>query len=378
MQNQTNILQNTVVIIPAYEPSSSFITYARELIEKGFFELLIINDGSNETFEPIFQEIASLPRCTLLSYEENHGKGYALKHAFKYAKEHYNENTVFVTADCDGQHLSKDVERTAQEAYNSPGELILGARDFSLPFVPKRSRSGNVFTRRMYKFLYGLSLEDTQTGLRAFSYSMLDELIALHGDRFEYEMNMLVILHKKRRIIREIPIETVYNEEMEDGAKVSHYRPLRDSMRILAILFKNLGWYFVSSIGSALLEMLAFYLITHYVLTAEFSSVALAMLVPTVSARIISSVFNYFFNFKIVFHGKKKRSVFKYYTLWIIQLGLSYAIACGWNAFFSMFELSESAVALCITLCKGFCDLLIGIASYGVQRAYVFADPKKK
>lgn len=378
MQNQEYILQNTVVIIPAYEPSSSFITYAKELLEKEFSQLLVINDGSGEAFDPIFQEIAALPRCTLLSYGENHGKGYALKYAFSYAKEHYDENTVFVTADCDGQHLCKDVEHAAEEAYKTPNELILGARDFSLPFVPKRSRSGNVFTRKMYKFLYGLSLDDTQTGLRAFSYSLLDQLLAIHGDRFEYEMNMLVILHKKRRVIREIPIETVYNEEMEDGAKVSHYRPLRDSMRILAILFKNLGWYFVSSVGSAVLEMVAFYLITHYILTANFSSVALAMLVPTVSARIISSVFNYFFNFKIVFHGKKKRSVFRYYMLWTIQLGLSYAIACGWNAIFANLAISEATAALLITLCKGFCDLLIGIASYGVQRAYVFADPKKK
>jgi len=372
------ILAHTVVIIPSYEPSSSFITYAKEIIDKGFSHLLVVNDGSGDNFSSIFEEIAALPRCTLLSYEENHGKGYAMKHAFAYCKEHFPTDTVFVTADCDGQHLCKDVLRTAAEAYKTPDELILGSRDFSLPFVPKRSRSGNVFTRKMYKFLYGLSLDDTQTGLRAFSYSMLDPLLEIRGDRFEYEMNMLVVLHKKRRVIREIPIETVYNEEMEDGAKVSHYRPLRDSMRIMAILFKNLGWYFISSVGSALLEMLAFYLITHYILTAEFSSAALAMLVPTVCARVLSSVFNFFFNFKIVFRGKKKRSVFRYYALWVVQLAISYGIACGWNAFFATFELSQSTAALLITLCKGVCDLIIGIASYGIQRAYVFADPKPK
>lgn len=377
MENKP-ILENTVVIIPSYEPSGSFVSYARELIEKGFKEVLVVNDGSNDTFTPVFEEIKGIPRCIVTGYAENHGKGHALKFAFAYCKERYDESTLFVTADCDGQHLCEDVERVAREAAATPEQLILGARDFSLPFVPQRSRKGNVFTRKMYKFLYGLSLEDTQTGLRAFSYSMLDELMNIKGERFEYEMNMLVILHKNRRIIREIPIATVYNEEMEDGAKVSHYRPLRDSVRILSILFKNLGWYFFSSIVSTILDILAFYLLTRFVFAAEITSAALVMLIPTVGSRVLSSVFNFTFNFKVVFRGKKKRSIFRYYALWCVQLGVSYAIACGLNALFALTALPNDTKALLITLCKGFCDFLIGMISYGVQRAYVFADPKPK
>ena len=377
MKNQT-IKEKTVVIIPAYEPSASFVDYARELLAKGFKELLVINDGSNATFSPIFDEIRTLENCTVSEYPQNHGKGYALKHAFKIAKEKYSDDVFFITADCDGQHLPHDVERIAEEVALSPNDLVMGSRDFSLPFVPNRSRSGNVFTRRMYHFLYGLSLSDTQTGLRGFSYRLLDELLAIKGDRFEYEMNMLVVLHKNGRVIREIPIETVYNEEMQDGAKVSHYRPFRDSIRILSILFKNLGWYFFSSIVSVVLELIAFYLLTRLVFTTDIQSAALVMFLPTVGARVLSSIFNFTFNFKVVFRGKKKRSIFKYYVLWFIQLGISYGFASGINALFTLSALSASTIALLITLCKGVFDFLIGIASYGVQRAYVFSDPKEE
>ena len=201
----------TVVIIPAYEPSHAFVEYAKELNDKGFAGLIVVNDGSNEKYSYIFEELSQIPFCHVISYEENHGKGYALKTAFKYCRDNYGEDTVFVTADCDGQHLADDVENVANKAHDHPNKLVLGSRDFSLDHVPARSKAGNLNIRRMFRFCYGLSLSDTQTGLRAFSYKLFDSLIAIRGDRFEYEMNMLIIFHKKHIGIIEVPIETVYH-----------------------------------------------------------------------------------------------------------------------------------------------------------------------
>ncbi|MBQ7368942.1 MAG: bifunctional glycosyltransferase family 2/GtrA family protein [Clostridia bacterium] len=378
METQNLSQPKTVVIIPAYEPPRAFVDYARALLAQEIARLIVVDDGSGESYADIFNELESMERCTVLSYPQNHGKGYALKHAFAYCKTHFDESYVFVTADCDGQHLVKDVQRVAEEAANTPNDLVLGSRDFSLEHVPPRSRAGNVTTRKLYKFFYGLKLQDTQTGLRGFSYSLLGELLKIKGNRFEYEMSMLIVLHNKHYTIREIPIETVYADPPQDGEKVSHYRTFRDGSRVAVVLFKNAFWYLLSALGSGVIEISVFFALTTLALHHFSASAALTIALPTVTARVLSSIFNYFFNFKIVFHGKQKRSVFRYYTLWTVQLGASYGIACLLTAWITGYGLSVTLTAALITLFKYLCDLFISIVSYGVQRAWVFADPKDK
>lgn len=363
-------MKRKIGIIPSYEPPRSFIEYVNTLLEKGVDEVIVVNDGSNEKYNEIYQELSNITNCKVLSYNENHGKGYALKTAFTYCKENYGENDVFITADCDGQHLPNDVIKVANAAYEHPGKLVLGARDFSDPSVPARSRSGNIQTRRAFKFLYRISLSDTQTGLRAFSYQLLDRLISISGNRFEYEMNMLILLHKAGIGIIEVPIETVYNEKSEDVERVSHFRTISDSLRVFSTLFKNLGWYMLSSVISAVTDVAAFYFLLSFLFTQQPQD--LANLLATVSARVISSIINFIFNFKFVFNGKSKSSIVKYYCLWAVQLGASYGILTLWTVLFENLTVTEPAFTLLLTLCKGLSDLILAMFSYQIQSRWVF------
>ncbi len=361
--------QNIIVIIPAYEPPKAFVDYARNLLNKNFGGLVVVNDGSNEKYSPIFNELATLDGCTVLSYEKNHGKGYALKTAFKHCRDTYDENYVFVTADCDGQHLAKDVERIADTANDHKNKLVLGSRDFSLDVVPARSKAGNVNIRRMFKFFYGISLSDTQTGLRAFSFSLLDKLISIKGDRFEYEMNMLIIFHKSHIQILEVPIETVYEEKPDDVEKVSHFKTFSDSAKVMMTLFQNLGWYVISSVLSAVIDVVAFFFLANYL------DVAHSILIATIGARILSSIVNFTINFKVVFNGKSKKSIFKYYVLWTAQLVASYGLASLSNTIFSSLTgLSDVQINLFTTLLKGVFDLILALLSYQIQSHWVFVS----
>lgn len=356
--------QKAVAIIPAYEPPYAFVSYVKELLSGNLLAVVVVNDGSNEKYAHIFSELEQVPNCHIVQYETNHGKGYALRTAFEYCKNNFSADTVFVTADCDGQHLVHDVLNVLASAADHPGKLVLGSRDFSSPNVPMRSRSGNLQARRIFSFLYKISISDTQTGLRAFSYSLLDDLLAIKGDRFEYEMSMLIVFKKKNIDIIEVPIETVYNDKSEDVEKVSHYRTIRDSMRVLSTLLRNLEWYLFSSVVSAILDVASFYLLLQFVFT--FSRPALNTLMATAAARVISSIANFIINFKLVFNGKSKKSMLKYYLLWTIQLGASYGYATA------LLYLTGSE-ALTTTF-KAILDLLVGLISYQVQARWVFVE----
>ena len=360
---------HSVVIIPAYEPSMGFVDYAKTLVNSDIAGLIVVNDGSNEKYQEVFNCLKKLDKCTVIEYEQNHGKGYALKTAFKYVKEHYDERFTFVTADCDGQHLVEDVLKTAEVCEDFGDSFVLGVRDFSKPNVPKRSRAGNVTTRRVFRLLYGVRISDTQTGLRALPYCLLDKLLSIKGDRFEYEMNQLVVLHKNGIPIREVPITTVYEEKPDDVETVSHYHTVRDSLRVAKVLLTNLSFFMFSSIFSAIIELGVGYLGLRYLPSDGFFHISQAVCAQFI-ARLCSSIFNFTVNYKFVFNGRTKRSIFKYYILWIVLYASSLGFAHGFA------KLTESE--LMVVLLTGLSTMVMSIFSYQIQTRWVFAGDRRK
>lgn len=212
------------VLIPAYKPDEKLILLLKELKAECNYDIIVVDDGSGEEFQSIFDEAASLG-ITLLTHDINRGKGAALKTGFKYIDEHFSCGCV--TADADGQHLVKDIIAVAKALTENPECLILGSRNFDKD-VPLRSKIGNICTRIAFNLLNAYSIGDTQTGLRGIPKSRLSEYIALDGDRYEYEMRMLLTARERDIDIKEVIIDTVY---IEDNAS-SHFNPVKDALKV--------------------------------------------------------------------------------------------------------------------------------------------------
>ena len=128
----------------------------------------------------------------VLHHDVNHGKGVALKTGYRYILDHFPDVSGVITADSDGQHTVKDCLRLAEMLGEGKRAVYLGSRDFSLDFIPPKSRTGNRITSAVFKILYGQYLPDTQTGLRAFRRAELPFMLEVKGERYEYEMNVLL------------------------------------------------------------------------------------------------------------------------------------------------------------------------------------------
>ena len=295
--------EKTVIIIPAYKPDFKLIDTLKGIVDEGFSRILVVDDGSGEAFNDIFDTVKTIPQCELLRHPVNRGKGAALKTAFSYFVENYKD-CYAVTADADGQHLPCDIKSVA-EATVSSEKVILGVRDFSSPNVPARSKSGNRITSAVFKIFFGMNISDTQTGLRGFPGKYIDEILKADGDRYEYETNMLFLMNKKQIPYGEVKISTVYIEEN----KSSHFRVVRDSIRIYGLIIK----YLLSAIGALIVDSALFNLLN---VTGWFSKVKIpgtsvffpATSIPIVLARIVSSIFNYFVNARVVFKDEANKS----------------------------------------------------------------------
>ena len=121
------------------------------------------------------------------------GKGRALKDGLKYFLNLENKDDFvgIITADCDGQHLIKDINKLYNEMQNTDKALFLGTRNFSEDKIPPKSKFGNRVTSNIFKLLYGTRISDTQTGLRGISSSLIEAFSNVSGERYEYETNIL-------------------------------------------------------------------------------------------------------------------------------------------------------------------------------------------
>ena len=127
-----------VALIPSYEPDDVLLNVVDELLVNSF-TVVVVNDGSGHEYDEVFSRLPE--GVHYLSYEEN--------------------------------------------------TLVLGSRFFDKK-APFKSRFGNFMARASFLLSTRHKIYDTQTGLRAFDSNLLEKMIAIKGDRYEYEMNVLL------------------------------------------------------------------------------------------------------------------------------------------------------------------------------------------
>lgn len=353
---------NVSVILPSYDPSDSLPRAAKLLIESGFDDIIVINDGSVSGTE-FFDEIASFPEVTLLVHEKNMGKGKALKTGFEYFLQNRETRSGVVTVDDDLQHDIDDV-KTCAEKMELCGKAVFGARDFKRENVPAKSKIGNNITAFVFRFICGIRLSDTQTGLRALPRSYLPALLTASGNGFEYETNMLLTMKQNELDFEETPIKTIYS----DNNRSTHFAPLKDSVKIYAVIFK----YILSSLSAALIDLAIFTLLN--MLIPSDMDEGIRIFVATAFARIVSSAINFAVNRQRVFKskGNLKASIVKYYILCVCQMAASYGLVC------LITMLASTTQSLLQTVFKMIVDIVLFFFCFAVQREWVFKDNEHK
>lgn len=283
-----------VVVIPAYEPENGLVELVQQLKQSGF-SVVVVNDGSTPEKNAIFQQLQEI--AIVLHHSKNLGKGRALKTAFAYIQEQMPEEDGVLTVDADGQHTLADVCQMREQFQQHPDFLFLGVRKL-IGKIPWKSKWGNRITKAVFALSSGKMLSDTQTGLRAFPTAWISFFLQVEGERYEYEMNVLLQSAETGIPWKEVPIETVY---LDAKNSVSHFHPLRDSFRIYRSIFKFSG----ASLLSFFLDYVLFNLLT----------LILPIGISNVSARMISCMVNYKLNQKFVFHDTRHGTAWQYFLL---------------------------------------------------------------
>ncbi len=333
-----------VLLIPSYEPDARLIDVVLRLRAVLPDAIVVVDDGSGPAYRDVFAVVRELG-ATVLTSAVNGGKGSALKTGFRYIRDHHPGEGV-VCVDGDGQHAAADVVRVAQRVASASDAMVLGVRRFT-GVVPLRSRLGNTVARRTFSLATGFDITDTQTGLRGYPAGMLDWLLTVKGDRFDYELATLLSARTDGHRIEEVPIDTIYLDQNES----SHFRPVIDSLRVARPFLAFAGSSIVSfAIDAVLVLVLAW-------LTGS-------LLVAAVGARVVSGTVNFLLNRHVVFR-ERSRTLRRSAALYA---GLAAAVlAAGWAGLEVL-----TSLGLPLLAAKLVTDVILYIVTFVVQRRVVF------
>lgn len=334
------------IVIPAYNPDNRLIDLVCNLRaqESTTRPIIVINDGSDDA--SIFNALAQFNAITVLHHDHNQGKGAALKTAFHWVLKQCPSCSGVITADADGQHLPKDILRVAQVFAKQPQALWLGSRNFREKGIPFRSWLGNTFARATFRLGLRINIPDTQTGLRGVPRQLLPELVKVESNRYDFELDMLIIAKRAQLEFLSEPITTVY----ENGNKSSHFKPLQDS----ALIYKKFLKFSGVGIASASIDYGLFAAI--YGFTGE-------ILVAIACARLCSGIFNFSLNRKWVFGkgGSLTRDASQYTLLAIVLVGVNYCLTKG-----------LAWVGVSPFIGKPAAEVIVFLMSYRFQKKLVF------
>ena len=337
------------VLIPAYNPDQKLIDLIDSLDYASIESVVVVNDGSHAGCRALFDMVGERPRVTVLEHCVNLGKGAALRSGLNFLYLNMLEADRVVTADADGQHLSRDIAQVGNvSATDSGGALVLGVRSFGRG-VPLRSMLGNIITRQLTRLFAGLKVTDTQTGLRSIPKAFIPGLMRIRSNGYEFELDMLLKTKKVGLPIIEIGIQTVYI----DGNRSSHFNPLLDSLRIYFTLLR----YGLSSIATACIDFFVFLVVLHIdgnLLFAQFV------------ARTVAGSFQFACNRNLVFRatGSVPLAAAKYILL-VYAMGL---VSHG------LIVLISQNLPVPLVAAKVLAEVLLFPCTFAIQRAFVFTQ----
>ena len=215
---------NGCVIVPTYNNEKTIKDVLdRVLTVVGETTVIVVNDGCTDNTSEILNEFND--RIVLVQYEQNAGKGMALRKGFRKAIELGFDNAL--TIDSDGQHFPEDIPLIVDAAKENPGALIMGSRNMDQETVPGKSSFGNKFSNFWFKLETWITLPDTQTGYRLYPLSPMKKM-KFFTKKFEFEIEVIVRLAWKNVRFIPVPIRVIYDLD----ERVSHFRPGRDFFRI--------------------------------------------------------------------------------------------------------------------------------------------------
>lgn len=217
----------SAVVIPALNEARTI----RDLVSRAARHadlVVVIDDGSDDSTG---DQLLDTP-ATVLRNRGRMGKAASLWRGFSYAVA--QQFHVIITMDGDGQHSPEDIPGLIAMARVCPGSIIIAARLRERETMPAMRKFGNWMADFWISWAAGYPIRDTQSGFRLYPGNLLKTIRVPHDERHGFVLESEILIEAARLgwDILHLPVDCVYEREL----RASHYRPTRDTVRIIRMV----------------------------------------------------------------------------------------------------------------------------------------------
>ena len=218
------------IIIPCYNEEKNIFNTIKSIsshFNKTCFEIIVIDDGSNDNTRKI---INSIDDIIINEKRENKGKGYSIKEGVLKSR---GKKILITDAD-----LSTPIDEYQKlNKFIDEYEIVIGSRGLNDSQVENNifriffGKVGNILIRCIVK-----NIKDTQCGFKLFKTDVAKDIFSLNTlDRFGYDFELLFLAQKKNYNIKEVAIKW----KSSDDSKVKIIDYFHTFIELIKVFFNE-------------------------------------------------------------------------------------------------------------------------------------------
>jgi len=225
------------VIIPAYKEEKhikgTIESINRYLSGRNFeYEILVVTDGSKDNTNGIVRLLLPLiPTLRLLDYDQNRGKGYAVRQGMLKAQGDYR---LFTDADnaTTIDHIEKMMPFFEQGYDVVIGSIALKGSTVASGSEPLWRRVFGTMGNLFIQIMAVPGIYDTQRGFKIVTAKAAEDIFPkMTIDRWGFDIEMLVLARKFKYKIKEVPVNWKNDPNSHVGLK-AYLQVLMETVKI--------------------------------------------------------------------------------------------------------------------------------------------------
>ena len=232
-------MENIFLIMPAFNAGAT--------IEKVFYRIpeaakqriqryVVVNDGSTDNTDEAIKRLCNIyPNIIHLRHRNNRGYGAAEKTLLNYAVKQGADLVILLHSD--GQYSPEKIPDLLKPFDENEADMVQGSRMLQggalqggMPFY---KFIANKCLTAIENWSFGMQMAEYHSGYMLYSKKTLKSIPFNNlSDSFDFDIEMLLMAKIKGLRIKEIPIPTIYADE------ISYLNPVKYGFDVLSIVWK--------------------------------------------------------------------------------------------------------------------------------------------